>query len=103
MALGDVADYLIGLLVERVWPQASLLTFLALYFVSLWIAWLLAVKLTEPKASKQAVREYSLSSLPKNASRFAAVHSKHALQRFALVNSIAHGADVRAHTCAKRG
>src|SRR5215831_6128711 len=52
MALGDVADYLIGLVVERVWPQASLLTFLALYFVSLWIAWLLAVKLTEPKASK---------------------------------------------------
>jgi hypothetical protein len=54
MALGDVADYLIGLLVERVWPQASLLTFLVLYFVFLWIAWLLAVKVTEPKASKQA-------------------------------------------------
>jgi len=53
MALGDVADYLIGLLVERVW-QASLLIFLALYFVFLWIAWLLAVKVTEPKASKQA-------------------------------------------------
>ncbi len=53
MALGDVADYLIGLLVERVWPQASLLIFLALYFVFLWIAWLLAVKMTEPKASKQ--------------------------------------------------
>jgi hypothetical protein len=29
---------------------------LALYFVSLWIAWLLAVKLTEPKASEQAAR-----------------------------------------------
>ena len=56
MALGDVADYVIGLVVGRVWPQASLLTFLALYFVSLWIAWLLAVKLTEPKASKQAAR-----------------------------------------------
>jgi hypothetical protein len=26
---------------------------LALYFVFLWIAWLLAVKMTEPKASKQ--------------------------------------------------
>jgi hypothetical protein len=56
MALGDVADYLIGLVVEHVWPQASLLTFLALYFVSLWIAWLLAVKMTEPKVSKQAAR-----------------------------------------------
>ena len=56
MVLGDFADYLIGLVVERVWPQASLLIFLALYFVSLWIAWLLAVKMTEPKASKQAAR-----------------------------------------------
>ena len=34
MALGDVADYLIGLLVERVWPQASLLIFLALTLCS---------------------------------------------------------------------
>jgi hypothetical protein len=59
MALGDVADYLIGLLVERVWPQASLLTFLVLYFVSLWVAWLLAVRMTEPKASKQAASGYS--------------------------------------------
>ena len=54
MALGDVADYLIGLVVERVWPQASLLIFLALYFFFLWI--LLAVKVTEPKASRQVAR-----------------------------------------------
>ena len=50
MALGDIADYLIGLVVERIWPQASLLIFLVLYFVFLWVAWLLAVKLTEPTA-----------------------------------------------------
>ena len=56
MALGDIADYLIGLVVERIWPQASLLIFLLLYFVFLWIAWLLAVKLTEPKAGGQAAR-----------------------------------------------
>ena len=56
MALGDVADYLIGLVVERVWPQASLLSFLALYFVFLCIAWLLAVKVTEPKPARQAAR-----------------------------------------------
>jgi hypothetical protein len=56
MALSDVADYLIGLLVERVWPQASLLIFLVLYFVFLWIAWLLAVKLTEPRPGRQAAR-----------------------------------------------
>jgi hypothetical protein len=47
---------LIGLVVERVWPQASLVVFLLLYFVFLWIAWLLAVKLTEPKDGKQVAR-----------------------------------------------
>jgi hypothetical protein len=56
MALGDIADYLIGLLVERIWPQASLLIFLALYFVFLWVAWLLAVKLTEPRTGGQTAR-----------------------------------------------
>ena len=49
MVAGDFADYLIGLVVERIWPQASLLIFLALYFVFLWVAWLLAVRVTEPK------------------------------------------------------
>jgi hypothetical protein len=44
-----------GLVVERIWPQASLLIFLLLYFVFLWIAWLLALKLTEPKG-RQAAR-----------------------------------------------
>ena len=49
MITGDILDYLIGLVVERVWPQASLPVFLGLYFLFLWIAWLIAVKLTEPK------------------------------------------------------
>ena len=53
MVAGDVADYLIGLVVERVWPQASLVIFLALYFVFLWIAWLLAVRITRPKDREQ--------------------------------------------------
>jgi hypothetical protein len=56
MVAGDFADYLIGLVVERIWPQASLVIFLLLYFVFLWVAWLLAVKMTEPKAGKQAAR-----------------------------------------------
>jgi hypothetical protein len=30
-------------------PQASLVVFLVLYFVFLWIAWLVAVKVTEPR------------------------------------------------------
>jgi hypothetical protein len=50
MILGDVTDYLIGLVVEHYWPQASLTVFLGLYFVFLWVAWLIAVKLTAPKA-----------------------------------------------------
>ena len=54
MAAGDVADYLIGLVVERLWPQASLVIFLALYFVFLWVAWLLAVRITRPKDGEQA-------------------------------------------------
>ena len=48
MILGDLADYFIGLVVERVWPQASLSIFLALYFLFLWVAWIGAVKMTEP-------------------------------------------------------
>jgi hypothetical protein len=53
MAAGDVADYLIGLVVERLWPQASLVVFLALYFVFLRLAWLLAVRVTRPKGGEQ--------------------------------------------------
>ena len=56
MVAGDFVDYLIGLLVERVWPQASLISFLLLYFVSLWVAWLLAVRMTEPKEARQLAR-----------------------------------------------
>ena len=48
MAIGDVADYLIGLVIERVWPAASLPIFLGLYFLFLWLAWVIAVRVTEP-------------------------------------------------------
>jgi hypothetical protein len=49
MITGDIADYLIGLVVERVWPAASLPIFLGLYFLFLWISWIVAVRLTAPK------------------------------------------------------
>jgi len=49
--VGDIADYLIGLVVEQMWgQQASLVVFLARYFVFLWVAWVVAVKITEPPA-----------------------------------------------------
>jgi len=40
--------------IEQVWPNASLPIFLALYFGILWAAWVLAVRLTEPKAALAA-------------------------------------------------
>ena len=49
MVVGDVADYLIGIAVDRVWPAASLPIFLGLYFVFLYLAWILAVWVTEPR------------------------------------------------------
>jgi hypothetical protein len=49
MVVGDVADYLIGIAVDRIWPAASLPIFLGLYFVFLWLSWVLAVWVTEPR------------------------------------------------------
>ena len=55
MITGDVAAYLIGLVVERAFgSQASLVAFLTLYFLFLWVSWLLAVRITEPKVDAQA-------------------------------------------------
>ena len=55
--IGDFADYVIGLGVERLWPNAtnlSLVGFLALYFLFLWLSWVLAVWATEPKHKRVA-------------------------------------------------
>ena len=50
MITGDVLAYLTGLVVERMWgPTVSLPFFLFMYFLLLWVAWVIAVKLTEPK------------------------------------------------------
>ena len=49
--LADFVAVVLCLLLERAWPAASLPTFLALYFVILWAAWLLAVRLSEPKVT----------------------------------------------------
>jgi hypothetical protein len=53
MILGDLASYFIGLVVEWEFGQhVSLIVFLTLYFLFLWIAWLLAVRVTEPKQTE---------------------------------------------------
>jgi hypothetical protein len=55
--VGDLADYLIELIVEREFgSHASLMVFLALYALVLWVAWLLAVWMTAPKHAVPAAR-----------------------------------------------
>jgi hypothetical protein len=50
MITGDIAAYVIGLVTEREFGgQVSLIVFLALYFLFLWVSWVLAVWMTEPK------------------------------------------------------
>jgi len=49
---GDLVAYFLGLLVEYEWgTHVSLIAFLVLYFFSLWVAWVLAVWLTKPRAA----------------------------------------------------
>jgi cation transporter-like permease len=51
MIAGDFVAYFIGRFVEYEWgSNASLVVFLTLYFVSLWVAWLLSVWATKPRA-----------------------------------------------------
>jgi hypothetical protein len=53
MITGDFVAYLIGLVIERNAPVASLPAFLAMYFLFLWVAWLIAVRITQPRARPQ--------------------------------------------------
>ena len=46
---GDFVAYFIGLAIERTVPVASLPAFLAMYFVFLWVAWVIAVRVTQPR------------------------------------------------------
>jgi hypothetical protein len=58
MIVGDLGAYLVGLVTERAFGgQVSLIVFLTLYFLFLWISWLLAVWITEPKRTATAKSE----------------------------------------------
>jgi hypothetical protein len=46
---GNVLAYFLGLAVEWTFPVASLPTFLMMYFLVLWVSWVIAVRVTEPK------------------------------------------------------
>jgi hypothetical protein len=52
--LGNAVIYFIGLAVEHAWPAASLPLYLLMFFVVLWLAWIGAVRFTEPKAAAQS-------------------------------------------------
>ena len=57
MVIGDLVSYFIGLAVEWEWgSQASLVVFLTLYFVSLWVAYVLSVWVTKPKVAPTPTR-----------------------------------------------
>jgi hypothetical protein len=47
--VGDALIIMLSLWIERTWPSASLPIFLALYFGILWLAWIIAVRLSEPR------------------------------------------------------
>jgi hypothetical protein len=49
--LGDSAAVALCLGIEQVAPAISMPIFLALFFLILWAAWVLAVRLTEPKSA----------------------------------------------------
>jgi uncharacterized membrane protein len=53
MIAGDFSAYFIGLFVEYEFgSQASLIVFLTLYFLFLWVSWVLAVWVTRPRAAE---------------------------------------------------
>ncbi len=55
MVAGDFVAYFLGRFVEYEWGSyASLVVFLALYFLFLWVSWVLAVRVTRPKVAEQS-------------------------------------------------
>jgi len=52
--VGETITVAIGLVLDRIFPAASLTISLTLFFAILWLAWILAVRLTEPKGTKSA-------------------------------------------------
>jgi cyanate permease len=54
VVVGQAVSVGLGLLVERFYSSyAGLLVFIACFFFVFWLAWQIAVRLTEPKAPQQ--------------------------------------------------
>ena len=56
VVVSEVIVVAIGLTLDRIYPTLSLPVSLSLFFAVLWFAWILAVRLTEPKSAKRAKR-----------------------------------------------
>jgi hypothetical protein len=55
MVIGDFIAYFLGEFAEYEFgSQVSLVVFLALYFGMLWLAWIIAVRLTAPRKTRSA-------------------------------------------------
>ena len=50
--VAEFAVIIIGLVLDRIYPALSLTVSLSLFFVVLWLGWVLAVRVTEPKHAK---------------------------------------------------
>ncbi|HEY3222336.1 MAG TPA: hypothetical protein VGJ76_00845 [Pseudolabrys sp.] len=52
--VSESAVVAIGLVLDRIYPAFSLTVSLSFFFAVLWLAWILAVRLTAPKHGKSA-------------------------------------------------
>jgi len=55
----DAVAVLLCLWIEMFSPAASMPIFIGLYFVILWAAWVVAVRLTEPRKAHKAAAAFS--------------------------------------------
>lgn len=56
MTVGDFIVYAIGRVLEMADMPYTMPIFLLLYFANLWLAWIIAVRLTEPKSAAGQAR-----------------------------------------------
>ena len=68
--VGETITVAIGLVLDRIFPSASLTVSLTLFFAILWLAWVLAVRLTEPKNAKTAKQSLHESDARRRVHRY---------------------------------
>jgi hypothetical protein len=56
VVVAEFVVIVIGLVLDRIYPALSLTVSLSLFFVVLWLAWVVAVRVTEPEHAKNKKR-----------------------------------------------